>query len=180
MNRDILNYIIIGVSVLILLTLYFVFAFRPLHQQLLDRKAALQAQQKQLNAAQDMVARYDEFMERVGKLQIEMQQLEERIPSQPRIPKLLKDVTRVAAECNIKDFQFAPQPIVIKEDYALQPIQVTVTCGYHSLGLFVSKLAALPRLVNTRDFQIVGQDKTGATASISVKMTLVTYVRRSQ
>jgi type IV pilus assembly protein PilO len=179
-NKDLLNYIIIGVSAVVVLVLYVLFAFVPLNKRLAERKDVLVAQQKQLADAQDLVARYDEFMARMGKLQMEMQNLEDRVPSKPRIPELLKDVTRVAAECNIKDFQFAPQTVVDQENYSIQPIQLTITCDYHSLGMFVSKLAGLPRLVTTRDFQISGRDKTGNMDSISAQMTVVTYVRRTQ
>ncbi|MCD4813067.1 type 4a pilus biogenesis protein PilO [bacterium] len=178
MNRDMIRYIIIGIGSTVVLVLYSLFAFFPLNQRLVEKKQVLQDQQKQLATAQELVARYDEFMARMGRLQIEMQQLENEVPSQPRIPLLLKDVTRVAAECNIKDFQFAPQPVIAGEGYVFQPVQVTITCDYHALGTFVSKLAALPRLINTRDLQITARAGEKNMDSITARMVLVTYVQR--
>lgn len=180
MNKDLLNYTIIGLGAVVVLVLYVLFAFVPLHKRMAERKAVYVIQQKQLATARELVARYDEFTARMGKLQMETQNLEDCVPSKPRMPELLKDITRVATECNIKDFQFAPQNVAVKENYFIQPIQLTITCDYHALGMFAGKLAALPRLVTTRDFQISGRDKTGTTDSISAQITLVTYVQRTQ
>ncbi|MBN1594522.1 type 4a pilus biogenesis protein PilO [candidate division FCPU426 bacterium] len=177
MNRTLFNYILAGVMIAVLLAGYVIFAFLPLYKKFVERKQAYAAQYKKLEAAQALVGRYDEVMERMGKLQIEMKELEARVPDQARIPELLKDVTRVAARCNLRDFQFAPRPVVAKPEYSVQPVEITITCSYHALGLFVSELAVLPRLIAAREFQIMGRDKTGTTDSISAKMILVTYVR---
>ncbi len=176
MNRPIYIYIAAGIAVLGVLAAYVVGAYSPLAKRLNERRRVLNIQQQELEAARKLLTQYDELKERAAQVKLEMFRLQERIPSRPRIAALLKSVTRAATKCNIKEFQFAPQTLVAKEGFLEQPVRIVVTCGYHQLGLFLSRLAALPRLINTRDLQITGKEKPEKTDSITAELTLVTYI----
>lgn len=180
MNRDVLNYIIFGAVAVPVMVLYWIFAYLPQAQRLAESKQAVVAQQAELAREQEMLLHIDELSDRVVRIDLEMEAVEAQFPGQPRIPELLRDVTRVATACDLRNLQFAPQPLIDKETHAEQPVRITGTCHYHNLGRFISQLAELPRLVVARDVQIIGRDKTGKTESVSINLTLVIYVHKAQ
>ncbi|MCK5219804.1 type 4a pilus biogenesis protein PilO [bacterium] len=176
MNRRLYIYFAAGLAVMGVVAAYVVGAYSPLAKNLNERRRELKTQQQELKAARELLTRYDELKERADQVKLEWYHLQERIPDRPRIAALLKAVTRAATKCNIREFQFAPQALVAKEGFSEQPVRIELTCGYHQLGLFLSQLAALPRLVNTRELQITGKEKPDKAVSITAELTLVTYV----
>jgi type IV pilus assembly protein PilO len=177
LNRQQINYILIGAGAVLLLVLYGRFAYAPLARHLAERKLELAQSQKALEEVRGISEHYEEYADRAERVRLERERLADQLPDQARVADLLKDVTRVAGECNIKNFQFVPQTALVRPEVVRFPVRLTVTCSYHALGLFISKLAALPRLVNTSNIQINGKDKTGKTDSIKVDMLLETYVQ---
>ncbi len=159
------------------LVLYAFFAYTPLAKNLNRQRRVLQVKEKELAEAKQLVASVAAFQERAARTQMSIQHLEERIPARPRVPELIKDVTRVATECNLKDLQFTPQAMVARKGVQEQPVKISATCTYHALGQFLTKLASLPRLITAQDVKITGKDKTGKSESILAELTLVTYVQ---
>ena len=180
MNRDLLNYIVFGSVTVVVIVLYTIFAYLPQARRLSESKQAVIAQQAELARAQEMLTHFDELSDRSVRIDLEMQAMNAQFPEQPQIPELLRDVTRLATTCDLRNLQFAPLPLIDKETYAEQPVRITGTCHYHNLGRFISQLADQPRVIVARDVQITSRDKTGKTEAISVNFTLVTYVRKAQ
>gem|GEM_PF-4315242 len=178
MNRQLLNWILIAAGAIAALVLYILFAYMPLAKKLAERKRALAVVQTEIKQIQNVLDNYDYNLERAERIRRERQHLERELPERVQIADLLKDVTRAATECRIQDLKFIPQPLVEEAELARKPVRMTVTCGYHGLGCFLSKLTALPRLVNAGQIQITGRDKTGKTDSITVDMVLETYVQK--
>jgi type IV pilus assembly protein PilO len=109
-----------------------------------------------------------------------LERLEERIPAGKQVPGLIRDITRAATECNLKDFQFTPQPLVAREGLWEMPVKISAICSYHALGAFLYKVACEPRLAAARDLKLTGKDKTGKSETILAEFTLVTYVLRNK
>ncbi len=169
-----------GAALVAVLALYVLFAYLPLSRRVDGHRRQLAAQEQSWKRAQDMLARLPELSAEAEKVRLQLARADRRIPAQPRIPELLKDVTRVAAECNLSNLQFAPQPLAPNAEdqrFRVQAVRVTVTGNYHDLGRFLSRVAGLQRLVVPRELQLSGRDATGKTGSVSAEMTLVTYVR---
>jgi type IV pilus assembly protein PilO len=171
----IIGWVIMGT---ILIGLYGWWGVRPLLQTFLTQRHVLLTKEKELQEARNLLIHYPEVRERAIRIQMDAQRLEERIPQQAQIPALLKEVTRAATECNIQQFTFAPLPAIDKSRYLEQPLQLSVTCGYHALGLFLSRLALAPRLIVTTMVSIKSNDPSGQQESIRADVTVVTYVRK--
>lgn len=168
--------IITSAATVLVLIAYVLFAYLPLTRHLHARRQVLAAKERELAEAQQLVARYSEFKARALRIQTEAQRLEERLPPEPRIPDLLRDITRAATECNIRDCQFVPLPAVKRKGYTEEPVRLKLICGYHALGRFLTRLASLPRMISARNVTLTGRDKTGKSDSIAAEVTLVTYV----
>ncbi len=84
--------------------------------------------------------------------------LKEQLPSQTEIPDLLVDVTQLGLSRGLVFEQFEPRVEVTKGFYKEKPVKIIVSGSYHELANFVSDVAALPRIVNVNDFEILRKD----------------------
>ena len=173
-------WIALGAGIVALILAYVFFAYVPLAKRLRQERARLAVAEKVWEEAKQTAARFEEYQDRAARTQMAVQRLEERIPARKQVPELIRDITRAAAECNLKDFQFTPQPLVANSDVWEQPVKISATCSYHALGVFLQKVACLPRLAAARDLKLTGKDKTGKSESILAEFTLVTYVQRTK
>lgn len=180
MKREWWLYLGGGAALAAVLALYVLFAYLPLSRRLHEHRRQLALQEQSWKQAQNMLTRLPELNAEAEKVRLQFAQLDRRLPLQTRIPELLKDVTRIAAECNLSNLQFTPQPLAANPEdkrFGVQAVRLTITGNYHDLGRFLSRLAELQRLVVARELQLTGRDATGKTGSVSAEMTLVTYVR---
>jgi len=76
------------------------------------------------------------------------------LPNSHEIPGLLDDITFVGTTSGLDFVKLEWQPEISKEIYIELPIDIEVIGPYHSFGQFVSKIAALPRIVTVHDFKI--------------------------
>jgi type IV pilus assembly protein PilO len=60
-------------------------------------------------------------------------------------------------------------PEVQKEFYTELPIKIEVVGNYHDFGEFVSKVAALPRIISLHDFTIKSRDNQQQEFSVIAK-----------
>jgi len=91
----------------------------------------------------------------------QMKQMEEsfsvllrQLPDKTEIPELLIDISQAGLGRGLQFELFQPQLPVSHEFYSEIPIKVRVVGQYHSMGQFVSDLAALPRVVTLGDVDI--------------------------
>ena len=70
------------------------------------------------------------------------------------MPDLLRKVTTAGNKAGIEFMLFQPKPPIVKELYKEHPVSVRVRGGYHELGMFLSRLANLSRIVNVSDLKV--------------------------
>jgi Tfp pilus assembly protein PilO len=70
------------------------------------------------------------------------------------MPDLLRKVTTAGNKSGIEFMLFQPKPPVVKELYKEHPVAVRVRGGYHEMGMFLSRLANLSRIVNVTDLKV--------------------------
>ncbi|ALO33622.1 pilus assembly protein PilP [Colwellia sp. MT41] len=95
------------------------------------------------------------------------------LPNSHEIPGLLDDITFVGTTSGLDFVKLEWQPEISKEIYIELPINIEVIGSYHSFGQFVSKIAALPRIVTVHDFKIkIERDDKG---TLNLKLQAKTY-----
>ena len=120
-------------------------------QQQQDAQVVLKAEFES-RAAQ--VANLDAYEMQMRELQATFSALLKKLPAQAEVPGLLDEVSRLgmATGLVIEHIQWLPE--VLQPFYSELPLQMTLAGGYHDLGLFVSALASLPRIVTLHDFSL--------------------------
>lgn len=82
-----------------------------------------------------------------------------QLPNTTEVPDLLVDITQAGLGRGLEFALFRPEKETPKDFYAEMPISVEVRGNYHELALFVSDVAALPRIVTFGDINIASTGK---------------------
>lgn len=100
----------------------------------------------------------------------------QQLPSQAEVPGLLDEVSRLGLTSGllIEHIQWSPEEL--QPFYAELPLKMVLVGGYHDLGLFVSSLASLPRIVTLHDFALAPLNESG---DGQLRMTLLAKTYRT-
>ena len=83
-----------------------------------------------------------------------------KLPNKTEVPNLLTDISQQGTGAGLDQKLFQPSPQNNKDFYAELPIKMRLTGSFHSIGAFVSGIAALPRIVTLHDVEITpGKNK---------------------
>ena len=136
---------------------------------------------------------FDEKQRKAANLEAYRQQLAEiertfgamlrQLPGKTEVPSLLVDISQTGLAAGLQERLFQPGTETRKDFYAELPIKIQLTGGYHEFGLFVSGIAALPRIVTLHDIEITrsgraNSGRKGAPApsdELTLNLTAKTY-----
>ena len=84
-----------------------------------------------------------------------------QMPSEEEVASLLVDISQTGLASGLEFKLFKPDAPIRKDFYSELPINIQVIGTYDELGLFVSGLAALPRIVTLHNVNIAPEVKDG-------------------
>ena len=120
--------------------------------------AVLEADYTKLSAevekARQIVGNLAKLEAEYERLHLQWESAQELLPPEQEMPDLLRKVTTAGNKAGIEFMLFQPKPPVAKELFKEHPVSVRVRGGYHELGMFLSRLANLSRIVNVTDLKI--------------------------
>jgi type IV pilus assembly protein PilO len=91
------------------------------------------------------------------------------------VPNLLTDISQQGTAAGLDQKLFQPTAQNVKDFYAELPIKMRLTGSFHSIGAFVSGIAALPRIVTLHDVEITQLGKTPGSDELQLDVTAKTY-----
>lgn len=119
-----------------------------------DKKKALEQDRQQELALmadfefkQQKAANLEAYEKQLTDMQDLLQTMFRQLPSKTEMDKLLVDVSQTALAAGIDVQLFEPQAETFQDFYAERPISIRMLGDYHEFGDFVSRVAALPRVV---------------------------------
>lgn len=96
-----------------------------------------------------------------------------QLPSKTEVPGLLEDITQIGVSSGLEFKLFDPKDEVKHDFYAELPVRITVTGDYHQLAHFVSRIAAMDRIVTLHDFNIEKEKNNKAENDALIKRELL-------
>ena len=132
----------------------------------LPQLRAAEAEQKTLwttfDEKQRKAANLEAYRQQIAEIERTFGAMLRQLPGKTEVPSLLVDISQTGLAAGLQERLFQPGTESKKEFYAELPIKIQLTGGYHEFGLFVSGIAALPRIVTLHDIAI-SRENTRAT-----------------
>jgi len=143
---------------------YFLAGFLPFGYQARVKKAKdLRAQQEQLSAelekARRTVGNLPQLEREQKELERKWRQAEQLLPTSKEMPVLLSQMTQAGEQAGVEFHLFKPDASRPQEFYNENPVQVEVQGGFHQVGVFLSRLANMSRIVNVADLHLDAVDQ---------------------
>ena len=118
------------------------------------------------------------YQEQLKQIKQKLHDIIKQMPMEEEIAGLLIDISQTGIASGLEFKLFKPAPPVRQDFYSELPINVEVIGKYEELCLFISGLAALPRIVTIHDLTIVPVDKTKITKQSSMLMSVMVKTYR--
>jgi type IV pilus assembly protein PilO len=100
---------------------------------------------------------------------------QELLPTQKEVASLLRKVTIAGQESGVKFLLFKPSEPHPTPDFTENPVQISVTGGYHRAGTFLSEIAELSRLVNISQLKVKTFDKGDLDDTVQAEFIATAY-----
>lgn len=145
----------------------------------LDQLAALDAaEKKELELRQSFETKQkksinlQDYKDQLAQIETELEDMIRQMPTKEEVASLLIDISQTGLASGLEFRLFKPGAPVRKDFYSELPIGIEVIGKYEELGLFVSGLASLPRIVTVHDVNIIPEGKEG---EMRMNATVKTY-----
>lgn len=151
-----LGVLVVFAVVTVLLIYYFVWSEangnRP---QLLKARAEQVSLWNTFDEKQRKAANLEAYRQQLAEIERTFGAMLRQLPGRTEVPSLLVDISQTGLAAGLQERLFQPGTETKKDFYAELPIKIQLTGGYHEFGMFVSGIAALPRIVTLHDIEIV-------------------------
>ena len=176
--------VIVGILLVMIGYVYFFTSFMPFFFHPMRAKIntlgseydKMSAELEKARKTVDNLAKLEEEYDRLHEKWVAAQSL---LPLEKEVAELLRKVTRAGHQSGIEFELFEPQPPVQKEFITENPVRIKVRGDYHELGIFLSKVANLDRIINVSGIKITPykakHDDEGAGPSILAELTMTAY-----
>ncbi len=124
-----------------------------IEQQEKDLRLTFETKQKKAVNLQD-------YRDQLAQIEVSLHEMLRQMPTKEEVASLLIDISQTGLASGLEFRLFKPASAVNKDFYSELPINIEVIGKYEELGLFVSGVAALPRIVTVHDVNIVPIDKS--------------------
>ncbi len=145
-----------------------------------DMLAALETEEKKeqelrssFEIKQKKVVNLKDYREQLEQIEASLSEMIRQMPTKAEVASLLVDITQTGLASGLKFILFKPEKEISKDFYIELPISIEVIGDYHELGLFVSGLASLPRIVTVHDVKISPNNENDD--KLLMKATIKTY-----
>jgi type IV pilus assembly protein PilO len=163
------------VFVIATVALVYFLAWKPKKPELDTARAEERELLTTLEGKARKAANLDAYKAQLAEMEQSFGAMLRKLPNKTEVPNLLTDISQQGAGAGLDQKLFQPGPQNNKDFYAELPIKMRLTGSYHSIGAFVSGIAALPRIVTLHDFEISPAGKDAGPDELQLDVTAKTY-----
>jgi type IV pilus assembly protein PilO len=149
----------LGVALVLVITTvglvwYFVWSDNGNRPELLKARAEQQSLWGTFDEKQRKAANLEAYRQQLAEIERTFGAMLRQLPGKTEVPSLLVDISQTGLAAGLQERLFQPGSETKMDFYAELPIKIQLTGGFHEFGLFVSGIAALPRIVTLHDLEI--------------------------
>ena len=142
--------------------------------QLKSLESAEQKEQtlkREFELKQKKAVNFQDYQNQLTQIEASLDEMIRQMPTKEEVASLLIDISQTGLASGLKFKLFKPEAHIQKDFYSELPIKIQVIGKYEDLGLFVSGLASLPRIVTVHDVKITPEGKDGSLLMSAVVKT---------
>ena len=118
-----------------------------------------QALKIEFKTKQKKAVNFQDYQDQLTQIEASLDEMIKEMPTEEEVASLLVDISQTGLASGLEFKLFKPDAPIAKDFYSELPISIQVVGSYEELGLFVSGLASLPRIVTLHDVNITpGKD----------------------
>ncbi len=172
--------IMIGAGIGVLVYFYVIADYVPFNYPAQSKKIATLKEDytnkmSELTKAQQLVNRLPELKKEFELLNQRWTVAQELLPSQKEVASLLRKVTIAGQESGVHFVLFKPGDPKPSTYFTENPVQVSVTGGFHRAGSFLGEISDLSRLVNVSQLKLKGFDKGDLDETVQADFVATAY-----
>lgn len=156
-----LGVLIVLVFMTVLLVWYFVWGDNGNRPELLKVEAEQKSLWQTFDEKQRKAANLEAYRQQLAEIERTFGAMLRQLPGKTEVPSLLVDISQTGLAAGLQERLFQPGGESKMDFYAELPIKIQLTGGFHEFGLFVSGIAALPRIVTLHDLEITRSTTRG-------------------
>jgi type IV pilus assembly protein PilO len=172
--------LLVGLVPFILAAAYFNFVHKNRVTEIETLESNLELLER-TNAAAKVIAEQGgpELQRRLAIYESHMKRLEQLIPLREQVPELLHAMGMRAQTSGVELTRMKPEAETVSPYYTRQTYEIGVRGTYHDVGLFLSEVGSLPRIITPTELKLMGNtamtDKTG-TPLLNANFRIMTYI----
>lgn len=161
----------------ILSLLVVILLIMPKHKEIKKLEAQIDKQNSEIAASQAKAAKLDVLKKENEKLLAKLNKLKEQLPDEKEISSLLKEISdrSIEAGLSIKSWKPGSRTTHPSGIVYVIPVSVEVSGTYHNLGMFLSNLTKLNRIVNISTMTLGSPQKAKGENSLKVSFNASTF-----
>ncbi len=114
-----------------------------------------------------------DYREQLTQIEASLGEMIKQMPTQAEVANLLIDISQTGLASGLEFRLFKPAATIRKDFYSELPINIRVIGRYEEIGLFVSGLASLPRIVTVHNVNISPVGKTADKSSLLIMNAII-------
>lgn len=131
---------------------------------------------------QKKAANLPEYEKQLTRIKSSLADMMKQMPAMAEVENLLFGISQTASTSGLESKLFQPEPQVEQDFYIELPTSIEMEGKYEELGLFVSGVASMPRIVTIHNINLsvlpMPTDKSG-NSRLTMKATIKTYTDKS-
>jgi type IV pilus assembly protein PilO len=146
---------IVGTVGLLALVLFANLLVGPVLDNIMIAKNNIVAMKQDYSIKHNIAANLDEYRVQMVEMQQMYDKVLHEIPANNKIPELVSEISKEATAEGLKYELIRPGASISKDNLFMElPVSLKLIGSYHGFGRFLSRLAALDRVLTVHDFTI--------------------------
>ncbi len=154
------------------------FITSPQLERLTAAEGKEQTLRQDFERKQHKAANLEQYQQQLVEMEALFGDMLRQLPDETEVASLLVDVSQTGLAAGLEFERFEPADEIDKDFYAELPIRIRVSGRYHEFALFVSGLAALPRIVTVHDVEISGNERAQASTAEQLRLSAIVKTYR--
>jgi type IV pilus assembly protein PilO len=130
------------------------FGFQTRAEEIANLEEQYETLSSDLMKAKQTASRLPQVRAEYEAISEQWEEAKSLLPTSQEMAEVLSQVTVAGQRSGVDFLLFEPRPPAPREIYMENPIAVTVSGGYHEIGMFLSRVSNLPRIINVNSVDL--------------------------